>query len=590
MRMTCRERVHDTNRGLSTALAGLLWISMGCTSAGPPGDEVVATTQGALKGPTCDSFTSTGCWKRITDENYTVFDFGSLMACAVISGSNGPSSIPCQNGVRQCPINNFTFGCSQPTAPGFCNQSTSTQIKCWNRNWDELLPPVLSSHIQSVAIGRTGTQTRALAALTEDHVVHWTTGTASQTLATFHAGFNTWSGATQPIDDNGNFVCLTKIVAIDIPTQTGVESHLLGLGCSNTLFVHGMGPSGAWSPAGTSLQPWTLLPPGLTWQDISRYTPRVQGSRWSATLLSTTGQVWRVGRAQFSGSGIRTFDAPIQLPPLPDGRVATGVAGAYVLTDGGHTKRIAYSDEFTTGGGWEWFDGGQPTDGPTDVAKILVESHPFSVSGRRDLAVYQVNQRLYNWQDARFESGAFWNADWNTGSDWDPGFLKGTCSTGNSMVGLSSDVNGGAHKVLCRAPGPTGVTANAQYITGLAGPGDARRATRADLSAGVDWAPGFYKFECGVHEFVSGVSQSPGSHAFHGIRCSGPSDFSDGLCMVNTVDNGDDRASHASDDWDVGFYKGECGLNSYVAGVSVSPSTARAHSILCCQRSPGPSL
>lgn len=182
----------------------------------------------------------------------------------------------------------------------------------------------------------------------------------------------------------------------------------------------------------------------------------------------------------------------------------------------------------------------------------------------------------------------FLSSDWNTGADWDSGSLKGTCSPGYAVNGLSSNAGGGAHKVICRSPGPTDIPATAQVITGLAVPGDARRATRTINNGQSDWAPGFYKLECGVNEFVSGVSQSPsGSHAFHGIRCSGPSGFTDSACFTRTLGTSDERFTQASNDWDVGFVKAECGINSYVAGVSASPSTGRANSILCCSRTPG---
>lgn len=293
-----------------SAFARLGWVVLaGLTSScmdGGSGAEAVGEIEAPLQGPTASSIEATGGWRRPLTVNYTVFDYGSLLACAVPGGSTGPGNISC--GATLCPTNTFTFGCDSATQ--WCLQSTSNGVSCWNRNGEQQDLPFLSSHIQSVMIGKLGTQTRAVGALTEDGVLHWSTGTASDTPATFHAGLNTWSAVIPPIDDNGNSVCLKKIAAIDIPNQLGIEAHILGLSCSNKLLVHAMSPSGAWSPAELSLQPWTLLPANLSWQDISHYNPTLSGWRGAAILLSTTGQVWRVGRAQFSASGVRNDFTP----------------------------------------------------------------------------------------------------------------------------------------------------------------------------------------------------------------------------------------------------------------------------------------
>lgn len=47
-------------------------------------------------------------------------------------------------------------------------------------------------------------------------------------------------------------------------------------------------------------------------------------------------------------------------------------------------------------------------------------------------------------------------------------------------------------------------------------------------------------------------------------------------------DSSDNRVTTTSGDWDFGTYKGECGLTSYVAGISISPATKRPHALLCC--------
>jgi hypothetical protein len=49
-------------------------------------------------------------------------------------------------------------------------------------------------------------------------------------------------------------------------------------------------------------------------------------------------------------------------------------------------------------------------------------------------------------------------------------------------------------------------------------------------------------------------------------------------------DSREPRAADTSRDWDYGAFKGECGLGQFVAGVSVDPATGRPHSLLCCNR------
>jgi hypothetical protein len=124
---------------------------------------------------------------------------------------------------------------------------------------------------------------------------------------------------------------------------------------------------------------------------------------------------------------------------------------------------------------------------------------------------------------------------------------------------------------------------------------DQRRASRLG-----DWASGSYKLECGLGEYVAAVSenasQCQGNNRFHGIICAAYSGTVNTACEVHTFDNGDSRngafinstslppGDWSSGDWDFSNYKGECGVNHYVAGVSVNPSSGQPHSLLCCPR------
>lgn len=171
--------------------------------------------------------------------------------------------------------------------------------------------------------------------------------------------------------------------------------------------------------------------------------------------------------------------------------------------------------------------------------------------------------------------------------DWDFCHGKADCGPGEAIVGVS-DVPGGAGRTaLCRRLGPqlTGSITTRPALT-LDAHVDQRRAQRNG-----DWASGFYKLECGQNEYVAGVSEDAlgcqSDNRFHGVICAAGSGLT-GTCSARTVDGSigrDDRGTTASGDWDVGAFKGECGLAQYVAGVSVSPSTGRPHSILCCDAS-----
>jgi hypothetical protein len=185
-------------------------------------------------------------------------------------------------------------------------------------------------------------------------------------------------------------------------------------------------------------------------------------------------------------------------------------------------------------------------------------------------------------------SGVFVNQDWNTPAppDWHSGFTKGTCSPGWTQSGLSNNTSPSAwaHAVLCRYAGILALAG--EHTATLVAPGDQRRAARS-VNGNPDWAPGFWKLECGFHEYVSGSSAEPGSvNRFRGIMCAsaGAPGLSSASCSVRVFDNGDGDGANDNPDWDFGYYKGECATNEYLAGVSVATGTYRPHSLLCCPR------
>ncbi len=95
-----------------------------------------------------------------------------------------------------------------------------------------------------------------------------------------------------------------------------------------------------------------------------------------------------------------------------------------------------------------------------------------------------------------------------------------------------------------------------------------------------DWAPNFIKGECAPNEFVAGVSQST-SGQLHALLCC-PGSVAHNACSTVAFSGGDARESSASGDWDSGYRKGECGPGRYVGGVSRYISGGAPHAILCC--------
>jgi hypothetical protein len=124
----------------------------------------------------------------------------------------------------------------------------------------------------------------------------------------------------------------------------------------------------------------------------------------------------------------------------------------------------------------------------------------------------------------------------------------------------------------CLAPNPPAY----KYVFAS---GDAR----GDTSTG-DWSPGNYKAECGIAQEARGLSMLTGGSA-HELFCAPgtPELFDQGKSNCHDVAfaASDDRVTAATGDWDPGFYKGECGTNEYVAGVSQS-TTGAIQSVLCC--------
>jgi hypothetical protein len=216
-------------------------------------------------------------------------------------------------------------------------------------------------------------------------------------------------------------------------------------------------------------------------------------------------------------------------------------------------------------------------------AQDLID-HAFDIS-----PAYRVAQPITGYMNAyfsepKFQAGEFWDRDfgrWQGDPDWDYGYYKGECLPGYVELGLSKTFLGetavAMKSVLCQLPDPSGSPAfTGSWEATLAVPGDARRAGRLG-----DWDYGYWKLECGPDEYVSGTSQAPGSHLFHGVRCSkGAHTFGPNGCYPRLFD----VAGPAGDgDWDpANYWKAECAPNEVIAGVSVKPDYFTPHAVLCC--------
>ncbi|MRW89556.1 phosphatidylinositol-specific phospholipase C domain-containing protein [Duganella sp. FT80W] len=166
-------------------------------------------------------------------------------------------------------------------------------------------------------------------------------------------------------------------------------------------------------------------------------------------------------------------------------------------------------------------------------------------------------------------------------TDWDPNYDKAACATGEAITGLSvSQSDHMGQTALCEEVSTTALTGAVRatlFITDV----DRRRAQREN-----DWSPGYQIFECGMDEYVSGVSQSgpQENRKFHAVQCAagGPGLKPSDLATVRVFENGDARGKTSTGEWAFRQHKGECANGEVVVGVSVA-SNGRPHAILCSQ-------
>jgi hypothetical protein len=186
----------------------------------------------------------------------------------------------------------------------------------------------------------------------------------------------------------------------------------------------------------------------------------------------------------------------------------------------------------------------------------------------------------------------WWNqsVDYNSPSigDWNYGSYKGTCLTGEPIVGVSRYLNSiQSHDIECGGARYV-TTASSCYLRSLGSNDD-----RGYSDNGWDWDSGSYKVECSVGEYVEGISQTTWGQ-LDGVLCCPGNAYVAGTsqqlqhknCDTQVFYNGDSSA-YRSPDWDSGYYKGQCPGGQYVAGISTPAFSSvgtygAAHAILCC--------
>jgi len=164
--------------------------------------------------------------------------------------------------------------------------------------------------------------------------------------------------------------------------------------------------------------------------------------------------------------------------------------------------------------------------------------------------------------------------DAGTGTgDWSSGFYKAQCSGAQAATGLSMSMTspGYAHDLLCRLDDGT-VFQHASCRAVVFGPADNR-----GTSATGDWDPGSAKGECAADEYAAGTSQSTDLRLHALWCCKGRVQHTE--CAALAFD-GQDAQERPANDWDPGFWKGECGPDRFVAGVSQRAGVP--HALLCC--------
>jgi hypothetical protein len=183
---------------------------------------------------------------------------------------------------------------------------------------------------------------------------------------------------------------------------------------------------------------------------------------------------------------------------------------------------------------------------------------------------------FYNYGPRVFDAGD--SRGYTGDMDWAGGEFKGECAANELGMGLSTSADGlsRAHSLLCASTSPVANFTAVQTTVNV---------TSSDFGFGIhgaaDWDAGFFKGECNSDAVVTGLAQSP-SGALNHFRCSSVA-ATGTSCRARVISGANNQETPgAGFDWAFGYFKGECGQGSAVAGVSRSPSTGAVHAVLCC--------
>jgi hypothetical protein len=162
--------------------------------------------------------------------------------------------------------------------------------------------------------------------------------------------------------------------------------------------------------------------------------------------------------------------------------------------------------------------------------------------------------------------------------DWAHGYYKGECAPAERVMGLSKSIaNGWARKAVCHKDPLDGSRYN-HVLPGCY----ARNIETGDNRgrSGPAWDDANYEGECAAGEYVAGIAQTQDHKLSHILCCQAP--VVGTACETRVFASADNRASTAtSGAWDDAGYKGECGVGQYVAGVSRTPE-GEPNALLCC--------
>ncbi len=198
-----------------------------------------------------------------------------------------------------------------------------------------------------------------------------------------------------------------------------------------------------------------------------------------------------------------------------------------------------------------------------------------------------------------FGNGTNWGFEGNYGftgnpvGDWKVGSFKAQCSPGQPVVGLSESIGESeVHSVLCgnepdfaKYPQMAPNFANAGCHDLPFNPG-----TNLAANPEGDWDFGAFKAECGLNEYVAGVSRAatspPAAGQIDSILCC-PGNVTHRQCNNVELLYGQNSQDYTSPDWDYGYYKGQCAAGFYVAGVSTAAIEpleviGASRALLCC--------